>query len=340
MSTQPRRVAITGATGLLGSYIARLLVEDSSYQLQASSQENSSLHLLGDAAHKIDWIVGDLRDLEVQKELLTNVDVVIHAAGLVSYSKKDASLLKEINVEVTNDLVNLMLDTGIEHLLHISSIAAISPATGIQVTTEDQQTFFPTNTTTRYARSKYEAELHVWRGKEEGLSVTILNPSVILGGGVWSRSSLRLFPWVEAGQRYYPTGATGYVDVRDVAAFAKTCLENDLSGKRYILNAENSSYKDFFDEVASQLSVKPPSVPVNEWQAEIAWRVEALKGFVTGKSPLLSKESARRSMHVNSFTNSRSIEAGARYRPLQNTIADVANCYKSSKEKGWGILPF
>jgi len=336
VSTPQKTVLITGATGLVGSYIAREFAQDPKLNIIASKRATSTTVLCAEAAKRIDWREGDLLDFDFQDSLLREADMVVHAAGLVSYKKEDTKLLKQVNVELTNDLVSGSLFHNIEHFIHVSSIAAISPASPDMVIDESHGTFHPTETTTRYAKSKFEAELHVWRGAEEGLDVAIISPSVVLGAGFWDQSSSRLIQWVDQGQRFYPPGATGYVDVRDVAAFAKTCFDKHYTAERYVLNAENWTYKSFFDAVAEQLVIKPPSTVVNPWQAELAWRAEAVKAAVLGKSPLLTKESARRSMGIHRFDNSKSVAAGATYRPLKETISDVVKRYRETADVGWG----
>lgn len=338
MSATQKKVLITGATGLVGSYIARAFAADPAIHLIASKRKTSTTVLCAEANKKIEWREGDLLDTEFQESLLKDSDVVVHAAGLVSYKKEDSKLLKQLNVELTNDLINGALAHRIEHFIHVSSIAAISPASEDMIIDESHGTFHPTASTTRYAKSKFEGELHVWRGAEEGLDMAIISPSVVLGAGFWDQSSSRLIQWVDQGQRFYPPGATGYVDVRDVAAFAKTCFDEHYTAQRYVLNAENWKYKTFFDAVAAELGVTPPTTKVNPWQAELAWRAEAVKATVLGKSPLLTKESARRSMGVHRFDNSKSIAAGATYRPLTVTIAEVVERYRTTSERGWGVF--
>jgi len=333
-----KTVLLTGATGLVGSYIARAFAKDTNLKLIASKRSTSTTLLCAEANACIDWREGDLLDFDFTESLLKEADIVVHAAGLVSYKKEDSKLLKQLNVELTRDLINGALAHEIEHFIHVSSIAAISPANPEVIIDESHGTFHPTETTTRYAKSKFEAELHVWRGAEEGLDVAIISPSVVLGAGFWDQSSSRLIQWVDQGQRFYPPGATGYVDVRDVAAFAKTCYDKHYTAQRYVLNAENWTYKSFFDAVAKKLGVNPPQTKVNPWQAELAWRAEAVKAAVVGKSPLLTKESARRSMGIHRFDNSKSLAAGATYRPLEETIADVVKCYRATGNQGWGVF--
>ena len=334
-----RRVLITGATGLVGSHVARLLAADGAYEVRATRRPSSSTELLGAAAGAIDWVTGDLLDPDVQDEALGGVEAVVHAAGLVSYRPEDAAALRVVNVGITRDLVNGALAHGVGQFVHVSSIAAISPSDALAAVDESDRGFAADASTTRYARSKYDAELEVWRGSEEGLPVTILNPSVVLGAGRWSSGSCRLFPWVDAGRRFYPPGSTGYVDVRDVAAFAKTSLTAPLTGERFVLNAANLPYREFFGAVAEALGVAAPTIEVGPWQAELAWRAEAARARLTGASPLLTKESARRALTQKRYDSTRSLAAGARYRPVHDTIAETARAYRLTSARGFGVLP-
>ncbi len=319
-------VLVTGATGLVGSHLARALLA-AGYRVRATRRTGSRVDLLADVAARVDWIEGDLREEDALARAVRGTGAVVHAAGLVSYRPGDAPLLDEVNGELTGRLVDACLERAGVHLVYVSSIATLSPSPGTPVVRESQLTFHPTSSTTAYARSKLRGELAVWRGIEEGLDAVILNPSVVLGVGRWAESSCRLFGWVAAGQRFYPPGTTGYVDARDVAAFAKTCLAQRLTGERYILNAENWSYRHFFDAVATSLGVEPPGIEVNGWQAEVAWRTEAARAVLTRREPLLTRDSARRSLTQSVYDNTKSLAAGATYRAVGETIRYVTEAY-------------
>ena len=324
-----RRVLLTGASGLLGSYLARALAADPAVALVATRRTGSDTSPLADL-DAVDWRTGQLDDVTFLDECLEGVEAIVHAAGLVSHDRRDRRALRHVNVELTAALVDAALAHGTPHLLHVSSTAALSPAQLDTVAAERHLTFHPQDDSSDYARSKFAGELEVWRGAEEGLGITILNPSVVLGVGDWQRSSAQLFAWVARGQRYYPPGGTGYVDARDVAAFAKTCLDAGPAGRRYVVNAENWRFGRFFRTVARALGVEPPREEAKPWQAELVWRGSRLKSLLTGATPLLTKANARRSMRVLSYDSSASLAAGAAYRPLDQTIWDVARAYAAA----------
>ena len=82
-------------------------------------------------------------------------------------------------------------------------------------------------------------ELEVWRGIAEGLDAVIINPSVLLGAGLWQKSSARIFDVVYKGLNYYTLGETGFVDVLDVVTIMITLMKSEITNERFILNSEN-----------------------------------------------------------------------------------------------------
>ena len=331
MTPHPHRVLVTGATGLLGRYLLFDLCADGRFAVTANYRKGSDRSGLEDLPN-LTWRLGDLEDQTFVNDLLDDADAVVHAAGLVSYRDSDAAALRRYNVELTARLADAALALNVGHFLHVSSVAAISPAQSENTVDERALTFHPHDYSSSYARAKYYAELEVWRAGEEGLPFTILNPSVILGAGDWRRSSAQLFDWVAQGQRYYPAGGTGYVDARDVAAFAKTCLLGGPAQRRFIVSAHNWSFGRFFKTVAQALGVNAPQTLAGPWFAELAWRGAGLSAKLQGRDPLLTKETARRAQQTLTYDNAASLAAGATYRPLEQTIWDVARAYATQAQ--------
>ena len=122
-------------------------------------------------------------------------DRVFHLAALVSFHPSDEQKLMCINKGGTENVVNAMLMGGIKKLVYVSSVAAFGHTTKSPITEETP--FEEGPLITGYSRSKYASELEVWRGHAEGLDVLIVNPTIIIGEGNFSRSSgelLRYFP--------------------------------------------------------------------------------------------------------------------------------------------------
>src|SRR5688572_29649466 len=184
-------IAVTGSTGLLGSYIVRKLVA-SNTPFVALKRKGSDVSLLQDLKEKITW-----RDVEITnpvsvEESFSEVTGVIHTAAYVSFNPRKAKTIFQINTEGTRNVVNACLENNIKRLLHISSVSALGRQKGQTILSEENK-WIENGVNSTYGESKYKAELEVFRGQEEGLSTVILNPSVILGFSNWDKSSTQLF---------------------------------------------------------------------------------------------------------------------------------------------------
>ena len=165
------------------------------------------------------------------------------------------------------------------------------------------------------------SEQEVWRGIEEGLISVIVNPSVILGPGDWTKGSSQMFEKVWSGLKFYSTGSTGYVDVLDVAECLIKLLNSAIVNERFILNAGQMKYRKVFDTIAEILNKPKPHIKVTPFLKEVAWRVEWLKSIITNKRPLVTKETAITAMKNKSFSNQKIIDAlGYEFIPISESI--------------------
>lgn len=330
---QDNLILVTGGTGFLGSYLIRLLVKKG-YRVRALRRASSRMDLLQEAASKSEWVEGDVTDMVSLEDAFQGVTHVMHCAAISSFHPRDARRLTQINVEGTANVVNLALETGVRKLIHVSSIAAFGRSKE-RTHLDEQSKWVQSKGNTRYAVSKYLSEKEVWRAYAEGLPVAIVNPAVILGSGFWDAGSPRFFSQIDQGLKFWPVGRSGFVDVRDVAQFMLLLLERDINGERFILNAQNIAYRELFGMIAEALEAKPPSIKVTPLLAEVAWRVEWLKEKLLGLEPVVTKESARSSVSVFYYDNSRSLSMpGFQYRPLEQTVRETAQQYLESKKEG------
>jgi nucleoside-diphosphate-sugar epimerase len=322
------KILLTGATGFLGSNVLRILLQKG-YDVRALRRANSRMDLVADIAHRVEWLEMDITDIALE-EAFEGITHVCHCAAIVSFHPRDAKRMNQINVDGTANLVNLSLDFGIQRFVHTSSIAALGRSkerTHLDESTKWEASKLNSN----YAISKYGAEQEVWRGAAEGLSVAIVNPAMVIGSGFWDENTARFFTQIKNGLKFCPVGATGFVDVRDVADFMVRLLESDIAGERFVLVSENLSYKTFFAYIAAALNVKPPSITVQPWLAEIAWRIEWLKEKILGTKPMVTKESARSSVYWFTYGNEKSLAAfkDFKYRKIADTIRDAAAAFRA-----------
>ena len=332
-------ILVTGGTGFLGAYLLRMLVQQG-MRVRALRRPDSPTDLVQDLAGQVQWSTGDVTDVLGLEAAFEGVTHVFHCAAMVSFHPRDVHRMMQINVEGTANVVNLSLHHQVKKLVHVSSIASLG-RTKERPQLDETAKWVTSKANSHYAISKYLSEQEVWRGQAEGLATAIVNPAIILGSGFWDQGSARFFKQVDAGLKFVPMGRSGFVDVRDVAAFMIRLMESDVDGERYILNAEDAEFRRFFQLVADALQTTPPAIRVTPLLAEIAWRVEWLKEKILGTEPMVTKESARSSVSSFFYNAEKSLRFGFQYRPLEQTVRETAAQFLIAKKDGLSprILP-
>ncbi len=331
-----KKVLVTGATGFVGAYLLKLLLEKG-HQVRALRRKQSALDLLGTSAGEVEWVEGDLLDLPFLEEVIQGVDQVYHAAAMVSFDAKDVQQMMAVNVQGTANLVNTALFFNIEKFLHVSSIAALGRKKNQKKIDENAQ-WENNSINSNYAISKFKAECEVWRGIQEGLNAVIINPSVILGAGFWHSGTARMFLRVDKGLRFYPSGTTGFVDVRDVAKAAVVLMESEIAGERFILNAENYSYQRLFTEMAEALGKRVPRWKMPHWGVELMWRADLIRSNFLGVKPLITKALARNlESHYEYSAAKLTDRLDYQFIPIQQTVKETASLFKQSKKQNRGF---
>jgi len=322
------KVLVTGGTGFLGSYIVKQLVE-TGYPVRAIRRSNTLPSWIAPALlDKVEWVDGDVLDVVALEDAMEGVDTVIHAAAVVSFVKKDRKNMYHVNVEGTAYVVNIALEKNVRRLIHISSVAALGRTLNGGHVNEEKK-WEESKANTHYGKSKFKAELQVWRGISEGLEAVILNPSTILGYGDWHSSSCAIFRQVYEGFNWYTPGINGFVDVEDVAKVTLLLLESKINEERFIVNGDSWPFKKLQDTIAVQFGKKPPKNKTTPFLLAVAWRMEKIKALFTGKKPLLTKESARVAQSQTWFENTKLLSAlpGFYFTPLDETIKKACEKY-------------
>lgn len=305
---------------MVGSFVCRQLLENG-FDIRAVKRNSSKMTLLKDIEKRIEWVVGDMNDTEFLEESLKNVDAVIHAAAIISFDKRWEQKMYQTNVLGTADLINACLKLKIQKFLHVSSVAAIGRKAG-QIELRETDRWEGTEFDSIYARSKYLQELEVWRGAQEGLEVKIVNPSVILGPGLWGQGgSTSVFKYAYDEKPFHPAGTVNYVDVRDVASIIVKLLTSDIKDERFILNAGTLSYKDFFGKIAHAFGKKGPQKVAKPWMLSLAVVFEFIRSRITGNEAMITKDTAILSRSNFHFQNDKVREAiNYEFRSLDDSI--------------------
>ncbi len=280
---------------------------------------------------KVEWVDGDILDVASLADAMEGIDTIIHSAAIVSFSKSERKRMYAVNVEGTKNVVNIALEKETRRLVHISSVAAIGRKRIDGIVNENAH-WEDGNNNTHYAKSKFNAELEVWRGFAEGLEGVILNPATILGYGNWNQSSCGLFKTAFKEFQWYTNGVNGFADVEDVAKAAVMLMQSNLSEERYIVCNDNWSFRQLFDTIADSFGKKRPSRYATPFLSGMAWRIEKLKSFFSGKAPLLTRESAKVANSCTRFDNTKLLTdlPDFHYTSLTATIQNACTKYQNN----------
>ncbi|HEX2898133.1 MAG TPA: NAD-dependent epimerase/dehydratase family protein [Bacteroidia bacterium] len=321
-------ILLTGGTGFLGQFIIReLLARGEKVRLLVRNPSKVQ------AQPGVELVEGDVLDTASLEVAFEGVDSVIHGAAVVSFWPRRRQEMTRINVEGTANMVDFALEAKVKKFVHISSIAALGRISGAPKIDETSK-WVKSPLNSAYGRSKYLAELEVYRGVEEGLQAVICNPGVIVGPGHWDQGSPKLFGSVAKGLKFYNPGQTGFVSVQDVARATVALLFSDLvDGERFVLVSENMLYKDLFGLVAKSLGVKGPSIVPPAIVSAMAGRLSEWVGNLRNREPIITKETTRSSRHIFNYDGSKITRTiGFQYGSLADCIAETGAQYR--KEHG------
>jgi dihydroflavonol-4-reductase len=329
MPLSPGLCLVTGATGFVGSAVARALLRDGR-QVRVLARPASDRRNLIDLPVEI--AVGAMEDARSLARAVAGCRYVFHVAADYRLWVPDPAAMFRANVEGTRDLLTAALAAGVERVVYTSSVATIGLVPGGSAD-EDMPSRLE-DMIGPYKRSKFQAE-EVVRGLvgESGLPAVIVNPSTPVGPrDLKPTPTGRLI--LEAARGRMP----GFVDtglnivhVDDVAAGHLAAAETGRIGERYILGGENMSLAEILAEVARAVGGRPPRLKIPH---AVAFSVAAgaeLVARVTGREPFTTLDGvrmARKKMYFSSAKASR--ELGYRPQPACGAIADAVSWFEAN----------
>jgi dihydroflavonol-4-reductase len=332
-------ILLTGSTGLLGSQLLFDLTSQG-HEVKALRKKDSDLHVAERLFknHKeqfqlVKWITGDVTDLFSLQDAMENVTSIYHCAAMISFHPSDQKQMHKINVEGTANMINFALENNIQRFCHVSSVAALGRSAG-EKPIDENNLWKTSGYNSYYAISKYGGEREVWRGIEEGLNAFIINPSIIIGPGNWTSGSTQLFNSIYKGLPFYSAGVTGFVDVRDVSRTAIELMERNITAQRFIISSENLSYRELFFMIADGLHKKRPSIEAKPWMTKLVWPVSGLMHLLTGKKPMITKETSKNGMEKWYYNNSKIKTAlNFQFIPIAESVKDTCKVFLHENSK-------
>jgi dihydroflavonol-4-reductase len=268
-------VLVTGATGLVGSHVTRLLVRRGD-RVRVTVRDRSRLDNL--EGLDVEHATCDVLDRRAVRRAMRGVDSVFHIAGLTSLRASRDSLFR-VNVKGTRIVLEEALRAGVGKAVYTSSVAAIGPAPRGS-TADERQPFLAGPLDVPYVHSKHEAEAEALRLAAAGLPVVIVNPAHVFGAGDLYRSSTELvLRFLRRQIPAYVDGALNVVDAEDVARGQLLAEERGRPGERYILGNRNFTLDRLLADLGRISGVAPPALklPVHAALA-LARGAEAVSG--------------------------------------------------------------
>lgn len=294
-------ILVTGGSGLLGSHLLKQLT-NSKKKIKALYRKEIPVKF--DNKERIEWVKGDILDVSSLEEVLEGVSHVYHCAAVVSFNNKRKREMYATNVQGTTNVVNAALEKRVKKICYVSSVAALGKKAATEMIDErlvsDLNSF-----DSDYARSKYMAEMEVWRGIGEGLEGVIVNPAIILGTSNWNSGSTKIFKTCYEEFPWFTDGITGFVDVIDTSKAMIALMESNITGQRFIISNQSVPYREVFSRIAEKFRKRPPHKKASFFMANATMRYDYLRSKITHHEPFLTEETAKTAFAKVYFNNSK-----------------------------------
>jgi dihydroflavonol-4-reductase len=283
---------VTGATGFLGSHVARQLLSRGT-ELRLLVRPTSRLDNIADLS--AEHVTGDLRDLQSLKTGMSGCEFVFHVAADYRLWSRNGQELYDSNVEGTRNVLAAARDSGVRRVIYTSSVATMGFGNNGRLTDEKTPVTL-SNMIGDYKRSKFMAEQLVMAAARAGQNVVIVNPTTPIGerdikptptGRIVVDFLRRKFP------AYVDTGLN-LVDVADCAYGHLLAMEKAVPGERYILGGENLTLKQILDKLAAITGLPSPKVKLPYAVAYATGVVDTLvSGTIMRREPRVTLDSVR-----------------------------------------------
>jgi len=322
------KTLVTGGTGFVGSHLVRALL-DRGEQVQCLVRSTSRRDNLEDLP--VEFVTGDLRDIDSLKLATKDCRVVYHCAADYRLWCKDPNEMYQSNVEGSNNVMQAAFDEGVERVVYTSTVGCLGLNDNGAPANEDTPVTID-DMTGHYKRSKFLAEEKVREWAARGLPVVIVNPSTPVGEldikptptGKIIVDFLRgkMFGYVETGMNL--------IDVRDCAQGHLLAAQKGRAGERYILGGRDLTLKELFDSLARVTGTASPKLKVPHWVAETYARLEnAWSIRIARRDPDVPLESVKLARHKMWFDSSKAVrELGLTQNPIDAALERAVKWFR------------
>lgn len=317
-------VFITGATGVVGSHLLKMLLADNN-EVTALVRGEASSRAMRDAG--VRPVFGDIRDSDGWSGTMRGVDVVFHVAGVNEVCPKDPDLMRSVNVDGAVAVVKASAEAGVTRVVLTSSVAAIGEAEGMigTETTRHSGTYL-----SAYARTKHEGELAAMSAAtDRGIEMVVVNPASVQGPGRSTGSTEMLLRILRSKRPLLYDAVISVVDIEDCSHGHLLAAEFGLPGERYILSGATMSVSELVETVNA--IVDTPVTPRWLSRRTVATLGIPLTAIVSVFRPdsVVCPDLVRTILHSHRFSNTRSREElGLVYASVESTIARTLSWFQ------------
>ncbi|MFW9937279.1 MAG: NAD-dependent epimerase/dehydratase family protein [Candidatus Thorarchaeota archaeon] len=321
-------ILITGGTGFIGIPLVKKL-NSLGHNLKLLVRESSNTTPFKDLDN-IEYIFGDIRDLNSLYEAVKGIDLIYHLAAYTGIWAKKKSIYYDINVKGTENIANIALEKNLK-LIYVSSFTALGPTPPepVDETHENEQFYM------EYEKSKFQAKKLVKTLIPKGLRVVIFYPGIVYGPGDFNIFGRMLYDVMRG--KILPLGVCpgeggsvtclSYVnDLADI--FTKVIDREDISGEDYIVGGDNITFREYLDLIA-EISRGKKAKKLPFWITLVyAWLLE-IKAKFNKKIPYLTRPTLRAIKYHRAYSSQKAIEQiGYKITPIREGLEQTIKWYK------------
>ena len=322
----PKLYLITGGTGHLGRHVIRLLLKDTDASVRTLTLPGDQTPL-PDCVQRVTGDVCNIASLQPFMNTDGYDDVtLLHLAAFITIKSKANPTVWRVNVEGTRNIMSLALQKGVGRVVYVSSVHAI-PEKPMQDVITEMAEFSPESVHGQYAKSKAAAADIVLQFAKQGLNVSIVHPSGIIGPGDTLKSNHLTRTVAAMASGRIPVSIAGgydFVDVRDVARGILQCEEKGKAGECYILSGHYSTVSDLMRVISGVTGRKFLRLHIPKFLIKTVAIFSEMFAITFRRKPLLTPYSVS-TLHSNAlFSNKKAKrELGYKPRPFRQTIKNV-----------------
>lgn len=286
------KIAITGATGVVGSAVLRHLLDQ-------GAEVRALVRTGGRLPKTVEEVVGDVLNLGAVDRLLAGAQRVFHLAGVNEMCSRDPARMRRVNIEGTAQMVAGSARHGVD-LIYTSSAAVLGEAEG-EIGTEATIPQGPH--LSNYASSKWEAEQVVLAAAERQ-PVVIVNPSSVQGAGRSTGTGRLLLGLMSGKLRTVVDTQLSIVDIDDCARGHLLAADKGEPGRRYLLNSFSMNMQELVEVIVTVVGEPRPVRYLPPRVIKSLAPIVGTVGRILGRTPPLCPESARTILHGHLFDGS------------------------------------